>query len=127
MSAIAVDDPVEESTKLLMLTMMATYGEEFKRKWSGFTPGELRKLWAQKFTQERIAGDLIAALSNSLDWEHPPTLPQLVDKLLRMRAEKLLGRETANFYARLPDDSQLVAPERARQLLREAMKSVKGF
>ena len=104
-------DDLLQATRHLQAMMQAHYGEEYRRKWSGFTPREMAQLWASKFSNAGIDVATIRALGDRLQWEHPPTLPVVVDELQDLQT--LLRREAQAraIELRLPAPADLARPD----------------
>lgn len=84
------------------------YGEEYRRKWQGFSPREMAEIWSRKFEGERIHPTVVVALGDSLIWEHPPTLPTVVDALHQLQDRMARDRQAST--VRLPAPSECADP-----------------
>ncbi len=99
------------------------YGEEYRRKWQGFSPREMAEIWTRKFTEEEIHPSVVAKLH--LHWEHPPTLVQVIDglhQLMKERREQLRQEMVARS---LPAPDQVADPN--SPIVQEALAELRRF
>ena len=102
---------MEQETRKLQAMMQMHYGEEYRRKWSGFTPREMAEIWSKRFTLDGISPEVVVRLGDRLHWEHPPTLPQVMVEATRAQEEyahEMKARATATA---LPNDASLAKPD----------------
>lgn len=87
------------------------YGEEYRRKWQGFSPREMAEIWSRRFTLDGIHPTVVVKLGDQLDWEHPPTLPMVMDAAHKLQAEFARNQRAQSSALALPDDASLAKPD----------------
>lgn len=105
--------------------MQVLYGAEYLRKWAAFTPPEMLALWAAKFEAERIHPDAVHRLVETMSWEHPPTLPQVVDRLHEI--EEQLRVELRQEQARLALPNDALLAKRDSPAVQKALDDMRRF
>ena len=105
-----VDQPMLDASSRLRAAMLANYGEEFRRKWQGFTPRELGLMWSRKFSTAKIHPSVIDRLCDTLQWTRTPNLPEIVEALEALQEDMKREQNEAQIVARLPAPSQVADP-----------------
>jgi len=102
---------MEQETRKLQAMMQMHYGEEYRRKWVGFSPREMAELWSRRFTLDGISPVVVLRLGDQLDWEHPPTLPQVMIAAHKEQERYTNELQTKATVLALPDDSSVAKPD----------------
>lgn len=102
---------MDQEVRKLQAMMQMHYGEEYRRKWQGFTPREMAEIWAKRFTMDGISPAVVVRLGDRLDWEHPPTLPQVMIAAERLQQEYDMERRNGDAMLQLPNDAALAKPD----------------
>ncbi len=105
------DRAMAEAASRLRTAMLTEYGEEFRRKWAGFTPRELGALWSRRFSLAKIHPNAIDRLCNRITWSHPPSLPDIVSTLEALQVEMKREHDESTTLARLPAPSTVADPK----------------
>jgi hypothetical protein len=91
--------------------MQLHYGEEFRRKWQGFSPNEMAKVWVKRFEAAGIHRSVVERLVDEIVWEHPPTLPVIVDALDALQERLRREQQQNEAMLRLPAPSEVADPD----------------
>ena len=102
---------MEQATRKLQAMMQMHYGEEYRRKWQGFTPREMAEIWSRKFEIEGIHPTVVMKLGDRLDWEHPPTLPMVIDAAQKLQAEFAREMKARMDATALPAPADIADPD----------------
>lgn len=119
---------MRRAVSALQTAMQMTYGAEYLRKWSGFTPDEMCRAWSRKFQASGIPSSVVIMLADEMHWEHPPTVTQIVGALEQLQAKvarDALFDSTKRQQHALRDDSQLAAPD--SPVVKQAMAEMKKW
>ena len=101
---------MDREVRQLQAMMQTHYGDEFRRKWQGFTPKEMAELWSRKFLMEGIHPSVVLRLGDSLNWPHPPTLPVVVDALNELQERMKREQAEQRGLKALPAPSMVADP-----------------
>ena len=119
---------MRRAVSALQTAMQMTYGAEYLRKWSGFTPDELCRVWSRKFQTSGIPSAAVIMLADAMTWEHPPTVIQIVDALEQLQAKRARDAQfdaTRNQVRALRDDSKVADPN--SPVVKTAMAEMRKF
>lgn len=119
---------MRRAVSALQTAMQMTYGAEYLRKWSGFTPDEMCRAWSRKFQASGIPSSVVIMLADAMTWEHPPTVIQIVDALEQLHAKRARDAQfdaTRNQVRALRDDSKVADPN--SPVVKTAMAEMRKF
>lgn len=105
--------------------MQALYGSEYLRKWAAFSPGEMLDIWLAKFQAERLHEGSIQRLIDTMSWDHPPTLPMVVERLKEITESLRVEAQQASMHARLPAPDQVAKAD--SPVVRECLAEMRRF
>ena len=114
---------MESEVRRLQTAMQALYGSEYLRKWAAFSPGEMLDIWLAKFQAERVHLQSIQRLIDTMSWDHPPTLPMVVERLKEIT--EALRIESQQLHARLPPPDQCAKPD--SPVVKECLAEMRRF
>ncbi len=103
--------------------MQALYGAEYLRKWAAFSAGEMLDIWLAKFSAERVHPQSIQRLIDTMSWDHPPTLPMVVERLKEITES--LRVESQQLHARLPPPDQVARAD--SPVVKECLEEMRRF
>jgi hypothetical protein len=105
--------------------MQALYGNEYLRKWAAFSPGEMLDIWLAKFQAERIQAGAIQRLIDTMSWDHPPTLPMVVERLREIGEAMRIEGVQQQMHARLPAPDQVAKAD--SPVVQECLREMRRF